>query len=339
MASSPRQPLRWIFIFGVLLAGCDSLSQPALPTALPLEYIPTAVALTAGASGASLQASTQAATPSAQDMPLGTPTPETHSLPTASATPNPSSTPTLSPTGPSPTPYTLPPSPTSTPTPEIPNAEIEIRNLGPLSRVTSPLHVYLYLKPGAGGKVLIELLGEENRVLYREIRKINFVPVGAWAVFTVDFDFEIPGVAEAGRLKISVDDEFGRTVALNSVPLILLSVGDADIIPPPDVLAPIVIRQPRRKALVQGGKLVVSGQVRSSDDQALMVKLITTTGSEVGFRLAEVDAPAEGDFATFAVEVSYTVSEPTPALLVVQQGAGTLNDIAHLSSIEVLLSP
>jgi len=338
MASFPRRALRWASIFIVLLVGCDSLSQPALPTPLPAEYIPTAVALTAGASGVSSQVSTEAATPSSQSTASGTPSPEISSLPTASATPLPS-TPTPTPTGPSPTPYTLPPSPTPTATPEIPNAEIEIRNLGSLSRVTSPLHVYLYLKPGAGGKVLIELLGEDNRLLYRQLRKIDFAPVGAWAVFTVDFDFEIPGVAEAGRLKISVDDEFGRTVALNSVPLILLSVGDADIVPPADVLAPIVIRQPRKKALIQGGKLVVSGQVRSDPDQPLLVKLVTTTGSEVGARLAEVDVPAEGGYGTFVVEVSYTVSQPTPALLVVQQGAATLNDVIHLSSMEVLLSP
>jgi hypothetical protein len=201
------------------------------------------------------------------------------------------------------------------------------------------LHIYLYLKPGAGGKVLIELLGEEDRVLYREVRKIDFVPVGAWATFTLDIDFEIAATAEVGRLKISVDDAVGRTVALNSVPLILLSIGDADIVPPQDVLAPIIIRQPKKKALIQGGKLVVSGLARPDSDQPLMVKLISDQGNEVGFRLVDVDAPGEGGYGTFAIEVPYTVSQPTPALLVVLEGASTLADVIHLSSIDVLLSP
>jgi hypothetical protein len=329
-------------LVAIAQAGCSLLPQTPLPTPLPSEYIPTAVALTMAAG------QTPLATPTPQTEPSeSTSTPEVVAidLPTASATPLPPCTgdaciiPTPTPTGPSATPFTLQPSPTTTPTPQVPNAEIEIRNLGPLSRVKSPLHVFLYLKPGAGGKVRIELYGEDNRVLYREIRKINFVPIGAWATFTVDFEFEIAAAAEVGRLKISVDDEFGRTVALNSVPLILLSVGDADIVPPQDVLAPIIIRQPRRKALIQGGKLVVSGLARPSGDGTLMVKLITAKGSEPGFRLAEVDPHAAGDYGTFAIEVPYTVSEPTSALLVVLEGGGSLTDVIHLSSIEVLLSP
>ena len=322
-------------------AGCSILPQAPLPTPLPSDYIPTAVALTLTAGQTGVEDLPEATSTPQPEPVESTPTPKVAviDLPIASATSLSSSTPTPAPTGPSPTPYTLQPSPTATPTPEIPNAEIEIRNLGPLSRVKSPLHIFLYLKPGAGGKVRIELFGEDNRVLYREIRKINFVPIGAWATFTVDFEFEIAATAEVGRLKISVDDEFGRTVALNSVPLVLLSIGEADIVPPQDVLAPIVIRQPRRKALIQGGKLVVSGLARPSSDGPLMIKLVTAKGGEPGFRLAEVDPHTAGGYGTFAIEVPYTVSEPTPALLVVQEGAGSLSDVIHLSSIEVLLSP
>jgi hypothetical protein len=194
------------------------------------------------------------------------------------------------------------------------------------------------MKPGAGGRVRIELLGEDNRILYREIRKIDFVPTGAWATFTVDFDYEIE-TNEAGRLKISVDDDAGRTVALNSVPLILLSLGEADIVPPRDVLAPIIVRQPRKKALIQGGMLVVSGLARLEGGNLLAVKLVTAKGSQVGFRLAEVQGASPGGYGEFAVEVPYTVSEPTLALLIVQEGGASLDDIIHLTSFEVLLSP
>ena len=360
MSTSLRRiALCWIFI----LAGCQDISPPALPTPIPTDYLPTAIALTARANAGSPKTPVEEASVSPQEVTASTPTLQPQSAPTASVTTVPAATPTITPTGPSATPYTLPPSPTLTrtlrptrtptltrtprptrtptvtPIPGIPNAEIEIRNLGPLSRVVSPLHVYLYLKPGAGGKVLIELLGEEERALYREVRKIDFVPVGAWATFTLDIDFEIAATAEVGRLKISVDDAVGRTVALNSVPLILLSVGDADIVPPQDVLAPIIIRQPRKKALIQGGKLVVSGLARPDSSQPLMVKLISDQGSEVGFRLVDVGTPGEGGYGAFAAEVPYTVSQPTPSLLVVLEGGSSLADVIHLSSIDVLLSP
>lgn len=329
-------------LFGLLwISACSPLPDEPLPTPIPSDYLPTAVALTVQAgrppSTPTPEERTQDTPEAAPQTPTDQPAPSATLSPTVAATRRPSATPTVSPTGPSPTPYTPPPSPTSTPTPAIPNAEIEIRNLGPLARVTSPLHVYLYMKPGAGGKVLIELLGEDQRMLYREIRKIDFAPIGAWATFTLDIDYEV-AVAEAGRLKISVADDFGRTVALNSVPLILLSVGDSDIVPPQDVLAPIIIRQPKKKALIQGGKLVVSGLARP-EGGPLMIKLLTTKGNEVGFRLAEVGAPGEGGYGEFAIEVPYSVSEPTPALLVVLEGGESLADVIHLSSLEVLLSP
>ena len=335
--------MRWglALIALLVLTGCSqiqsALQEAPLPTPLSRDYIPTAVALTLAA--AQPPAVTQAEPPASPAPPQSTLTPELEASPTASATPQPSDTPQASPTGPTSTPYTLAPSPTYTPTPELPNAEIEIRNLGALSRVTSPLHVYQYLKPGAGGRVRIELFGEDGRIIYREIRKINFVPTGAWAVFTVDIDFEIAATAEVGRLKISVDDDYGRTVALNSVPLILLSVGDADIVPPQDVLAPIVIRQPRRKALIQGGTLLVSGMVRPESEKPLIVKLVTAQGGEVGFRLAEVSSQGTGAHKEFAVEVPYQVSEPTSALLIVFEAGANLSDVIHLSSLEVLLSP
>ena len=70
-----------------------------------------------------------------------------------------------------------------------------------------------------------------------------------------------------------------------------------------------------------------------------MVKLITDEGNEVGFRLVDVNASTESGYRTFATEVTYTVSKPTPALLIVLEGASSLADVIHSSSLEVLLSP
>jgi hypothetical protein len=205
--------------------------------------------------------------------------------------------------------------------------------------VTSPLHIYAYLKPGAGGKVRIELIGEDDRVLVRNIKTMDFVPTGAWAVMSLDMDFEISATAEAAWLKISVDDEYGRTVAMNSVPLILLSIGEADIVPPIDLMAPIVIHEPTKKTLIQGGTLLVTGMARPGGTDPLMVRLVTVEGKEVGMRLAGVDAPAPGSYGSFAVEVPYKITDPTKALLTVSEGADSINDIIHLASIEVMLSP
>lgn len=321
----------------VLLSGCDRLVVTPGATPLPTEYLPTVIAMTA-------QAAQPVETIAPQENAVNltsSPTPRPSATPTARPSRTTSPTPQVSPTpgGASATPTRVTPTPTQTATSPVPNADIEIRNLGALARVTTPLHIYTYLQPGAGGRVRVELLGEDNRLLAREIRVVDLVPVGAWAVMTMDLDFEIAATAEAGRLVISVDDEVGRTVALNSVPLILLSVGDADITPPRDVLQPIIIHEPTKKTLIQGGVVRVSGLARMHGDQPLRVRLVAADGREVGMRLASVSEPVLDGYGEFAIEVSYSVDEPMPVLLQVTEGDNGINDIIHLSSIEVILSP
>ncbi len=205
--------------------------------------------------------------------------------------------------------------------------------------MVSPIELSAYLKTGADGRVLIELLGEDRRLLYRELKAIRTVPAGAWVPLKMKIEYEIKKAAEAGRLQISVADLEGRTTALNSIPLILLSLGESDIYPAQDLLAPIVIQKPVKKALIQGGKVLVAGLVRGDANLPVMARLLAPDGKELGARLANVIAPEDGVYARFEVEVSYTVERPVRALLVVSQGESGINDVIHLSSLEVMLSP
>lgn len=337
-------------------AGWRNLLGPEIPTPLPAEYIPTVIALTLeagrGQSAAALaqpaaalaQPAAGAALPTADAAQAETPTLPPLS-PADTATPLLSATATIqpSPTGPTATPYPitlLPPLPSATPAPSVANDLIEIRNLGPLSKVVSPLHVYAYLLPGFKQRVLVELLGEDRRVLFREIKAVLYVNPGAMAIVTLDKEFEIKATAEAGRLVISTTDQYGRLTALNSVPLILLSVGDPDISLPADQYNPILIGEPASKTLIQGGRLLVTGLARPNGDGPLMVQLIDQKGSVVGQRLASITPPdAPGGYGTFATEVTYAVNAPTSVLLTVWQGGDKIEDIIHLTSREIMLTP
>lgn len=336
MAGKSRYPLWGIPVFVILLlSGCSNPSRDVLATPLPTEYIPTVIALTLEAGltvEASQSESTNAPNPTVSQAEIAT------TVPTASpASPAPSAT--NLPLEPSPTPYTLPPSASATPHPNIPNAEIEIRNLGELSRVTSPLHVYSYLRTGDDGRVLVELLGEDGRLLYREVSAINYAPAGGHAVFVTDIDFEIPGAAEVGHLRLSVNDEYGRTYATNSVDLILLAIGDFEILPPSDVLSQIVILEPTRRKLIQGDKLLVSGLARVIGEQPLLITILDTQGKIIGQRLAGVQTPPDGGYGPFAVEVPFNIDSLTNARITVTRSDPGLNEVVYLSSVEVMLSP
>lgn len=334
------------FLLSLLsLFGCSKLSPATVPTALPPEFLPTAVVLTLEASGVQL---TLPATPAAPPTFLNPVASATQlSLPPDTATSSPptetSPAPTSSPASATALPLDFTPNPllftaTFTPLPDIPNARVQIFRLGELSLVTSPLDVSARLTSRVGKVVRVELYGEDGRLLARQVKVYTRIP---WttAILEMKLDFEISAAAEAGRLVISVEDSFGRLIDVNSINLILLSRGITEIKPASALHQAIVIQDPAPKTLIQGGKLYVSGLAKPFYDQPLRVVLLTEDGRTVGQRLAGVEYTQPGFHGKFFAEVSYTVSEITPVLLVVFEDGGVVSDVAHLASIEILLSP
>ena len=122
----------------------------------------------------------------------------------------------------------------------------------------------------------VEMLGEDGRLLYREV--FIFGSDGAQTNLFADMEYEIGGVAETARIQGSVDDRYGRMMALSSVEVILLAVGSQDINPSGDLLEKIVIEEPAPKALIQGGNLIVAGSARTATDKPLLIELIDTDG-------------------------------------------------------------
>ena len=329
-----------------LLAGCANLLEPPLATPLPTEFVPTAIAMTLQAKNAGrktptgLPGSTAAQNPGVTETAVGSSVIEpsltnTGLPPLASATlaelPM-SATPEIE--------FTLPPQavPTETPFPDIPDARVQIYKLGDLSKIVSPLVVTARLTSRVGKVVRFELYGEDGRLLARQLKVYYDLP---WHVATptMSLDFEISAAAELGRLVVSVEDVFGRIIDVNSVNLLLLSMGMTEMNPSSALLESIIVQEPEPKTLLIGGKVLVTGIARPFTDQPLNVLLIAEDGRVLGQRLAGVTILIPGGYGTFFAEVSYTVTETTPALLVVYESGAPISQYAHLTSRDVILAP
>ena len=313
-----------LFLLLGLLSGCSTGLGGGLPTPLPADYVPTAISLTVEAGNAGRPT---AETPVAVETPAESPT-----LPPPAATPSPIPDNPLAtqPAGPSPTPK-------ATPT-GLPIAAIQIFKPGNLSKVVSPIKIYANLAPGAGGRIKVELRGEDGRVLSEQLKEFSIQP-GIRINLYMDLEFKMAAVAEVGRLVISVSDAAGRLTALNSVDLILLLLGDADYNPASADQPVIVIHQPAPKSLIQGGKVVVSGLAQFNPGGPLMVQLIDEKGNMVGSHPVEGSAAPDGGYVPFIVEVPYQVSALTPVRLSVYEGDDSPATITHLTSEEIMLSP
>jgi hypothetical protein len=335
LPSGLRGPALLVFL-ALVLSGCTAGAGRVQETSFPREHLPTVIAQT-------IQAME---TPDSS-----TPIPEpTHPSPTAAAeeTPDlPEPSPTEAAPEETPTPLVSTPTPagtplptrTPTPTPMAPFAHIQITRPGPASKVTSPIRVGASLFPGARGNVRLELLGEDGRVLFRKIETYQNNQTVRINI-TLDVEFEISAVAEAARLVISTEDSHGRLVALASTDLILLSVGEDELNPAGDLLETIVIREPARNLLVQGGNLNVSGLARPRGRSPLLVQLINIEGKQVSSaQLIEVVPQEDGGHFPFSINVPYAVEATTWVRVWISERDYTTNTTLHLSSVEVLLSP
>lgn len=326
----------WLLLVAFLPA-CTPVAQEPLPTSLPDDYLPTAIAQTiqAGMPQLGITATfvppvTDAGDSAASSSPANPAAPSWTPSPTAavvsSATPNRWSTRTPSPT----------------PTPAIPDAAIQILSPGPSSRLVSPLYLNTYLKPGLDGRVQIELLGEDGRLLLRKVYR--YLPEVKRTYLTEDLPFEIRQVGEAARLQISTFDTYNRLLAFNSVDLVLLSFGENDPNPAGSLLERVLITEPLPNKLIQGGTLIVAGQVHPFNDLPMLIELTTATGQVVGYRLAGI-TPGEQEtssenYVPFRAEVPYTVTEPTWVRLSVRLDSdGRISGPVYLTTQEILLSP
>lgn len=328
-----------------VLAGCAGMGASDLPTPLPPEFLPTAIALTLEAQGVSIFTPTRSQdenAPSANALTTPELIDETTVADNTAGTP-PASGDTSSPGTPTLPPLIAPTSPLATPTatlaPPFPAAPVQIFRLGELSKVHSPLPVSLSLTSRVGKVVRVELYGEDGRLLARHLRTYQNIP---WEVarIGVDLEFGISAAAEAGRLLVSVEDVFGRLIDVNSVNLILISTGQSEFNPPTALWQRLIIEEPVSQALIQGGKLIISGRaLPNNPDQPLRVMLVGEDGQILGQRLAGFEPEKPGDYGKYIAEVPYTVTDLTPALLVIFEEGEPLTDIAHLSSIPVVLAP
>jgi hypothetical protein len=156
-----------------------------------------------------------------------------------------------------------------------------------MSKISSLLKVNGTLNTEPDGHMVIEVWLEpltpegQPRLLLRELQ--NFISDPTPRIYiSKEFNIGISRVSEFAQLRVSTYDAQNRMTALTTVDLLLLSVGEMELNPPGDLREPIVILEPRKNELIQGGTAFVSGLVRSFSNHYLTVNLTTPEGKVIG---------------------------------------------------------
>jgi hypothetical protein len=292
-----------------LLSACSLQAAPA-PTPLPPDYLPTVVALT----GQAAFATAAALTPSATPPPTETPLPQTE-IPTV--------TPTLA-------------------VGFTDYAQIRFLSPGPMSSLTAPFALQAIIAAGESDRIQVDLLGEDGRVLQRFLQKLERNPLGIYQRF--EFRYEIRAVSEAGYIRISTKDDHGRLQALNTMPVLLYSVGAPQVNPPGNfIYERIAMDGFKEKQSFSGGEVSLKGRIWPYNDQPFVVELITPDGKIISTRILGINGI---DTQPFEIVLPYKVSEATPARLTFRQenpllsiSDPDLGKLVYVYTVEVTLNP
>ena len=230
-----------------LLSACSQSAESA-PTPFPPNHISTVVALTGQAAFAT--ASALAPTPTETPLPTETPIP---------TTPLPTVTPTFEPG------FT-----------EF--AQICFISPGPMSSLISPINLQVLLVSGESEIVRIDLLGEDGRTLQRGLERVRRNPSGG-NYRSFDLSFEIRAVSEKGYIRISSKDDHGRIQALNTMPVLLYSIGKNQITPVGNMMYERVMYEGLKDGdEVQGGVVNLKGRFWPFNTQPVFLELLLPDG-------------------------------------------------------------
>ena len=295
-----------------LITACTSQASPA-PTPLPPDYLPTIVALT----GQAAFATAAALTPTAAPLPTETPVPPIATLEIPTVTP------------------TLAAGFTD-------YAKIRFLAPGPMSSVTSPFILNAIIAAGESERIQVDLLGEDGRVLYRQIQKLTNNPLGIFQRFEIAF--EIRAVSETGYIRISTKDDHGRIQALNTMPVLLYSVGTTQVNPPGNfIYERIAMDGFKEKANFYAGEVALTGRIWPYNDQPFVVELLSVDGKPLSTRILNMNGI---DTQPFETVLPYKVSEPTLARLTFRQDNPLigvidpeLGKLVYVYTVEVILNP
>jgi hypothetical protein len=243
------------------------------------------------------------------------------------------------------TPIPTTPLPTVTPTFEpgfTDFAQVRFISPGPMSSLVSPIKLQVLIVSGQSEIVRVELLGEDGRVLQRGLERVKRDPNGG-NYRSFDLAFEIRAVSEKGYIRISSKDDHGRIQVLNTMPVLLYSVGTNQINPVGNMIYERVMYEGlKNEDEVHGGVVNIKGRFWPFNTQPVFLELLLPNGEAISSRVLDFKGV---DTESFETTLPYKVTEPTLVRLSIHQdnpdfaSDPDLGKYVYVHTMELMLYP
>jgi hypothetical protein len=210
---------------------------------------------------------------------------------------------------------------------------------GDTSGVVSPLKAQIMVRVHPAGIIHIDLVGRGGLLYTRRLLDLRDQS-GQEVFLQPDLAFETQDESEPARLVVRLLDDAGRTIALTSANLTLLSDGKS-VIEPSRASGWIEIISPLEGESIEGGKVQVIASVTPVNDQPIVAELLTDEGTAINTRLVKLpEGYRKGESIHLDFDLPYAVTGPTPCLLTLYQASyHQIEGKLMLNSIPVILLP
>ncbi len=188
----------------------------------------------------------------------------------------------------------------------------------------------------------VDLLGEDGRVLQRGLERVQRNMSGNYRSF--DMKFEIRAVSERGYIRISSKDDRHRIQTLNTMPVLLYSIGQNQINPVGNMIYERCMLDDLKDGDdVSGGVLNLKGRFWPFNNQPVFIELLLPSGQPISSRILNIRGIEPESFET---TLPYKVKEPTLARLTFRQDNPDLSvsdpelkKYMYVFTMEVMLHP
>ena len=211
-----------------------------------------------------------------------------------------------------------------------------------MSSLISPINLQVMLVSGKSAIVQVDLLGEDGRLLQRQLERVQRNLGGNYRSF--DLQFEIRAVSERGYIRISSKDEHHRIATLNTMPVLLYSIGESQINPVGNMIYERCMLEGLENGDdIFGGVLTLKGRFWPFNNQPVFVELLLPDGKPISSRVLTFKGV---DPEAFETTLPYKVKEPTLARLTFRQDNPALSvsdpelkKYVYVYTMEVMLNP
>jgi hypothetical protein len=218
-------------------------------------------------------------------------------------------------------------SPTGTPTAAeitIPDSgEPVILQPGNNARLISPLKMKLLTHPGEDGLIRIELLGHDNRLIFR--RLLNYADYqNKTMLIEQEITFEVRS-DETARLQVILEDRKGKANFLTSVQLTLLQIKGSETAGESAVNPRVKIDVPQPDSSVKGEDLMVKTSIKPVNDTPIVVEVLASDWHTLTSKIVKITIPADQTaFTPINIKLPYRTGTRLPVTVRIRQESNNL---------------